>query len=270
MFYHLLGERMFSKALLYVLIATLLHIAFINTGWFDRVTAELGYEMYAERVDSVPFLPFPMPMNTLINFGYTLAGLAWLSTFSKSNDFWGESFCWYSIFYSLIQLARIVYQTQRTAVLDQWITTTIFCHVTLWITSLPSDGIVTRSFRSCNRGAILTVSFLSYFLSLYSDIGFDIALGIHMLIAVRAGYEAHQARGSAQSGAVFGKAVLCCLGFVVLKLADLPLRDYWTPNCFSGHFLSKICDVGQIYYAAELVYVLNGNFASFKQHFARD
>jgi len=250
---------MVARAFLYVLLATVMHVALILTGWFDRVTTELGYEMYAERVDSVPFLPFPMPMNTLINFGYAYAGLSWLPTFSKASDLWGESFCWYSIFYSMMQLARIVYQTQRTAVLDQWITTTIFCHVTLWIISLPScDGIIIRSLRSLNQRAILMVSFLSYFLSLCSEIGFDIALVVHMLVAVRVGYEAHLSGGNDFSGAVFRKAFLCCLGFVVLKVADLPLREYWTPNCFSGHFLSKICDVGQIYYVAEFVHVLTG------------
>ena len=258
---------MVLKALLYVLIATLLHIVLINTGWFDRVTTELGYEMYAEKVDSVPFLQFPMPMNTLVNLGYAYAGAAWLPTFSAANDFWGMSFCWYSIVYSVIQSARIVYQTQRTAVLDQWITTTIFCHVTLWITSLHCGGVVTRTITSFSRKTILLLSFLSYFFSLYSPIGFDIALGIHMVIAVGAGYEAHLARGSDHSAAVFRKAVLCCVGFVVLKLADLPLREYWTPNCLSGHFLSKICDVGQIYYAAELTYVLNvKQIERFKQH----
>ncbi|KAL5264964.1 hypothetical protein ACHWQZ_G005909 [Mnemiopsis leidyi] len=259
---------MLSKALLYVLIATTLHILLINTGWFDHVITELGYEMYAEKVNSVPVLPFPMPFNTLINLGYTLAGAVWLPTFRKTGDFWGESFCWYSIVYSFIQLARIVYQTQRTAVLDQWITTTIFCHVTIWVTSLPSGGVVTNFIRSFSRPVVLLVSFLSYFLSLYIEIGFDVALAVHMVVAVRAGYEAHLVRGNEQSGAVFGKACVCSVGFVVLKLADLPLRDYWTPNCLSGHFLSKICDVGQIYYAAELVYVLNRNLENFRRNFA--
>lgn len=251
------------RAFLYVSLATLAHIVLINTGWFDSVTTELGYEMYAERVHSLPFpsLP-PMPFNTLVNAGYFIVGAAWLPALTRSRDEQGQEFCWYSMFYSGIQLARIVLQTQRAAVLDQWITTTIFCHVTLWISSHPCGGVVTRSLNLVPRPLLLLLSFFSYFLALLFPIGFDISLAAHILLAVTVGLEAHNSRGNSRSSLIFGKAVASCVGFVVLKVLDLPLKEYWTPNCVSGHFLSKLCDVGQIYYAAELVYILNAP----KQH----
>lgn len=246
------------KALCFVLLMNLAHILLINTGVFDGVTAELGYEMYAERVDSIPVLPLPMPLNTLVNFGYFAAGLSWLGTFRHLQDWWGEAFCWYSMVYCFIQLVRIVYQTQRSAVLDQWITTTIFCHVALWITRAPlQHGAWSKQLRCFDYRSVILVSFLSYFLSLTCTVGFEISLAIHMIMAVKVGFEAHQQRGSPLSRDTFIKAMVCCVGFVVLKVADLPFKDYWTPNCLSGHFLSKICDVGQIYFAAKLVFVFN-------------
>ena len=247
-----------AKAACYASLATLLHVAVIQTGVFDSVMTELGFDTYAEEPILFTFLPFQvMPMNTLINFGYFLVGLCWYNTFIKLDDFIGESFCWYSMIYCFIQLVRMLYQTQRSAVLDQWVTTTIFCHVLVWIISVPCDGPVSRFLSKLHPAVIVLVSFMSYFASLISDIGFDVALVVHIVLVICVGIEALKARGDAQSRSTFYRAILCCVGFVVLKLADLPLRDYWTPNCISGHFLSKICDVAQIHYAAKLVWSLN-------------
>ena len=176
------------KALMYVLGVTLAHIIFINMGYFDSVTTELGYEMYAERPDSIPFLNnIPMPMNTFVNFGYFLVGAYWFAVFATEGNFYGECFSWYSMVYCFIQLTRIVYQTQRSAVLDQWITTTIFCHVMVWVTRIPCDGIVTRLVRAVDHRLVILISFFSYFLACVSQIGFDLSLGVHILLAVAVG-----------------------------------------------------------------------------------
>ena len=243
----------------YVLGLTLLHIGLINTGLYDDVSTELGYEMYAEKIYSIPGIPINMPMNTLINFGYLAVGVYWLRLFILRKDFFGESFSWYSIIYTFIQLYRIVFQTQRSAVLDQWITTTIFSHVLVWVTRNQLTGIITSTVQGLGCKVVILVSLLSYSLSLVSLIGFDVSLVMHIFIVVWAAYEVQVSNGNNKTFNSFIKAIMCCFGFVVLKLADLPLREFWTPNCLSGHFLSKICDIGQIYYVAQFVYFIQIN-----------
>eukprot|EP00116_Pleurobrachia_bachei_P019183 sb/3479445/ len=248
---------------LYAFTFTVLHIAAITTGMFDEVTTELGYESYAEKINSIPGLSehVPMPINTLVNIGYFLVGIYWF--FKFRGDFWGEGFATYSMLYSGIQTARMLAQSQRTAVLDQWITTTIFCHAALWIiSSYPegaAKGTITRLVESCGTPPVILVSFLSYVLRLLFYYGFDVSLALHILVAVRVGYEAvcsPALEAGGKSRAVFPKGGVCCVGGVVLRVADLPLREWWTPNCLAGSGLPKICGVGQIHYTAQLLWVM--------------
>ena len=45
------------------------------------------------------------------------------------------------------------------------------------------------------------------------------------------------------------KALLCCAGFVLFKQNDFYLADlHMLFEIFSGHFLSRLCDVYQFYY----------------------
>lgn len=261
---------MVSLSLGYVIVLTFLHLSIIKTGLYDDVYTDLGYENYAERIDSIPGTPVAMPMNTLVNIGYLAVGLYWLRVFIPLKDFYGESFSWYSIVYSIIQLSRILLQTQESAVLDQWITTTIFSHVLIWIASTHcSAGIITNAVQALGNKLVILLSLISYSLSLFFTLGFDASLTVHILLVIGAVLEVQLSHGNSDTMNSLVKALICCAGFVVLKVADLPLREFWTPNCISGHFLSKICDIGQIYYAAQFSYSLK-NYSSRKTIFNKE
>jgi len=249
--------------LLSALLLILPELLVIETGLFDNVITELGYEAYAERPHSLPWLPscVKMPGNLAVNLGYFILGVHWLcyygnlapKTLSLRTVLSGSVFSWLSVLYSFIQGYRILYQSQASAALDQWITLTIFCHVMIWMIGVEECGNDGNHGKECNTVLLYAASFISYFLSLLLDTGFDLALAAHVLIVIVTAVRLQGKYGDVQSRAMFIKGLLCCAGFVILKVLDLPLAAYWTPNVVSGHFLSKVCDVGQMYYVVVLV-----------------
>lgn len=241
-------QDVIKAPLLSALLLILPQLIVIHTGIFDNVVTELGFESYAEK----PIYDI-MPGNLIVNLGYLAIGVYWLRYYgnlapkalSLRTVLSGSVFSWLSVIYTFIQSYRILYQSQDSAVLDQWITLTIFCHVGTWVAGIDDS--------ECYNLLCYTASFLSYFLALLTPIGFELALALHVVLVIVLACKAQGQYGDSESRAVFIKALVCCAGFVVLKVLDLPLADYWTPNVLSGHLLSKVCDVGQIFFVVELV-----------------
>ncbi|ESO95831.1 hypothetical protein LOTGIDRAFT_56839, partial [Lottia gigantea] len=223
-------------------------------GVFKVAKTDIGLEHYAEKQHFKTIFPkwFKMPFNTCINIGYILVGAYWcaITTLSMENKLISvvESYLFYifnisAAYYGAVQTLRILTQRHEFAVLDQWLTLPFFMMVFIW-------GLYLKYGWSPWRAAILmTLSLTSYCLTLLTPYGFEIVLGCHILWAVTGGVLAYQRYPSSHSQLNFILACLFCIGFVILKLLDLHLVQYHTVfTILSGHFLSKICDILQIYY----------------------
>ncbi|XP_051877069.1 transmembrane protein 187 [Pristis pectinata] len=242
------------SAFLHVLLLFGLCIAVTCSGVLDGVWTELGYEHYAER--PVAWLPrsLAMPANSLVNLGYSALGARWLRQEAAGDGYYKDAFAWMVLAYGPVQWARIAWQAQRPAVLDQWLTLPIFAWVPVWAAYLlagEEDGRIRRLPRAL---AVEAASIASYGLALAHRRGFELALGCHIAAAVLAGLAAQRRLGDAVSRRHLLQAVASCVGFVVLKLLDLPLGRLdpglgLLSGPLSGHFLSKLCDLLQIHYS---------------------
>ncbi|XP_064633762.1 transmembrane protein 187-like [Lineus longissimus] len=222
-------------------------------GIFDAATTEIGLEHYGEKpLVSIPWL---MPLNTAVNFGYVVLGLYWIY-FSKKNlptkeQFFFHIFSWFAIIYGPAQLMRFLTQSHHWAIIDQYYTLPIFAWVIPWALHY------TDSYTNQKAILIEIASVLSYVLTLVTPIGFEIALGSHILLVCIIGvncYVKHQSKDALRALIL---AVLNCGGFVVLKLLDLHLpKVHPFFERVSGHFLSKICDCLQIHYTLECFYAM--------------
>jgi hypothetical protein len=63
-------------------------------------------------------------------------------------------------------------------------------------------------------------SVINYSLTLFTDVGFEIALAVHITIAVVGAVQAYQKYPSSDCKYLFIMSLLSCAGFVGLKLLD--------------------------------------------------
>ena len=233
-----------------VLVSFIMMVTIVYSGLFDQVELEIGAENYAEKM----WLPgfSVMPLNTFVNFGYIGLGLYWIE-FAKTSTIQGilkkyDSKLFYSLnimttMYGGVQFMRLATQSVLWSVLDQWCTLPFFAILLVWGLYLRYDWSHSRCL------FIILASISSYSLTLFSKIGFEITLGVHIFSAVTGGVLAYRKYPSDGSLKTFTLAVLFCAGFVGLKLADNLLPKFsFIFNYISGHFLSKICDIYQIHY----------------------
>ncbi|MEE6523291.1 hypothetical protein FKM82_022124 [Ascaphus truei] len=234
----------------HVAVAFTLCLIFASTGMLDTVSTELGYSYYAEK--PVPWLPsfLAMPFNTLVNLGYVLLGMYWLSQEGKAigikdptGHYLRNVFSWMALVYGPVQWVRIWTQAHWAAVLDQWVTFPIFAWALVWCNSI-LENWTTQHFL-----AVEVLSMSSYSLCLLHPQGFEFALGIHILWVFVSGLRLQSRCGDGTSKKYLLLALTSCLGFVGLKLLD-----HWLAQCFmfqrlTGHFWSKVCDVLQFHYA---------------------
>ena len=230
---------------------------------FDEVSTDLELSHYAEKAGwAHGILPewMLLPMNTFVNVGYVVVGAMWMLRVWKhrdnSDNYHFYVFCWMSIIYGHVQCVRIVTRFHWAAVLDQWYTFPIFAWVGVW-----SANISCRARHGCALGWVITTaamlaSVLSYGLALLHELGFEVALGLHILIVVALSWQAHCVAPAAtrkRRERSIAKAIVSCSGFVVLKLADHRLAalcpSFFT--IFSGHFWSKVADFMQIHYTCQ-------------------
>ena len=244
------------RCLAAVLILTAVMCYIVNEDYFSSVKVELGKEHYAEVV--MPSLKrqlpkwFKMPFNTVVNIGYVIMGAAWAGFASaayagkqirETDAIHFYVFNFLSCCYGPIQLLRILTQLHGFAVLDQWYTLPFFMWVFVW-------GLYFSKGWSQFRALVFgLVSVISYSLTLYHTEGFEICLGIHILLAVYGAIVAWQKFPTAKVGYAFIGALISCLGFVVIKLLDHELVKFHRIFKYtSGHFISKIFDIFQIYF----------------------
>lgn len=234
---------------------------------FERVKVELGLEHYAEKGDPSTFLK--MPANASINLGYTLLGLYWLRKVYKLQKKLGDEaflyymFAWMSVFYGFVQFGRIVSQTRLFAVMDQWFTLPFFAWIVCW------NEFVYRGYWQSGRYLIIMrISVLSYFVVFFHDFGFEAVLGLHILAALVYSLrtQCKSGLGTDRSWISLILALVSCVGFVCLKLADHYLAQFSLFQTFTGHFWSKVCDVGQIHFAVNFFKNLETRNAKEKPH----
>lgn len=237
-----------KSALLSVSVPLLICVAVANSRVFERVLVDMSYDHYAER--TVDFLPgfLAMPFNSLINLGYIFMGLYWLCQRTTGNGdpdalYVKDVFAFMAIFYAPVQWVRLATLRRAPAVLDQWVTLPIFAWVPVWC------RFVEQGWRPGYAVVVELVSLLSYSLALTHDLGFEVALGGHIAVAVYKGADAQLRFGTRRSRRYLGLSVLSCLGFVVLKLLDHTLARYRPFQHLTGHFWSKVCDVLQFHYS---------------------
>ncbi|XP_019939447.2 transmembrane protein 187 [Paralichthys olivaceus] len=237
------------SALLHVSLPFLFCVLVANTGLFDGVAVDLSYDHYAERrVESLP--PFlAMPCNCVVNVLYICMGLYWLRSREGEGEqsrYLRQVFALMAILYAPVQWTRLAVLRRAPAVLDQWFTLPIFAWVPVWI------GFIERGpdkWRASHAAALEACSLLSYGLTLVHELGFEVALGCHVALAVFMGMRVQRTHGDRRTGAYLQLAVLSCAGFVLLKLLDHWLARYRLFQRFTGHFWSKVCDVLQFHFS---------------------
>lgn len=236
-------------ALLHVSLLFALCAALASTRLFEDVAVDVTYAHYAERpVANMPAI-LAMPCNCLINLGYVCVGLYWLRGRDgepRQSRYMREAFALMAIFYGPVQWVRLATLRRAPAVLDQWITLPIFAWVSAWI------GVTERlpeNVRLSHVAAVEFASILSYGLALVHELGFEVALGLHVAITVYKGLRVQGTHGDTRSLGFLRLAVCSCAGFVVLKLLDHWLAQFQLFQRFTGHFWSKVCDVLQFHYS---------------------
>ncbi|KAG8513824.1 Transmembrane protein 187 [Galemys pyrenaicus] len=251
-----------GQALLHVFVATCFCAATVHTGLFAGVSVQVGYEHYAEA--PVAGLPacLTMPFNSVVNLAYVLLGLHW---FQRSTGSLGSAaerlrlrylkgvFASMALIYGPLQWLRIATQAHPAAVLDQWVTLPIFAWPVVWCLYL-DRGWMPHLFL-----AIEGLSLSSYGLALLHPCGFEVALGVHIATAVGQALRVYWRQGSTASGTYLALAVLCCLGFMGLKLYDHELARWCLFQRLTGHFWSKVCDVLQFHFALLFLMSLNAH-----------
>lgn len=252
-------QSLIVQSFLHVVVGGALIALSVLKGHFDSVNIEIGLSQYAEtlywgRNELVPAW-LPMPANTVVNLGYILIGFYWLlkirSIHLKSNSYLDDSdaymfysFCWMSILYGPVQCGRILTQHRILAILDQWYTLPIFVWIAAW--SLH----VLRGWNSFHLISIVSISISTYFLTTITNAGFDIALTIHIILVAFCAVAVYKRHPERKTLTVFYKGLVCCAGFVFLKLLDATLAEFSSFfGYLSGHFWSKIADFLQIHYA---------------------
>lgn len=237
-----------KAALIHVTVPFIICIALANTTLFDDVKVDLTYDHYAEKtVDHLPFF-IAMPFNSLINIAYMLMGLFWLLKYKDMHEtaedrYMRQVFAFMAVFYAPVQWTRLAVLMRAPAVLDQWLTLPIFAFVPIWLSFLAD--------KSTKKYALMLemCSVLSYGLAIKFESGFEAALGCHVLLAVYKGIQVQLRLGNHRTFRYLVLAVLCCAGFVVLKLLDHWLAQFWLFQRVTGHFWSKVCDVLQFHYS---------------------
>ena len=229
----------------------------VMCGHFDNVNVDIGSEHYAEL--PWPYLKeltpwMPMPANTLVNLGYFAIGLMWISHinsnqlkwgFTNSDTYYFYSFAWMSILYGVVQSTRIITQNLQVSILDQWYTLPIFSWVCVWCCYILFGRNAFRDF------VIVFTSSTSYVLSLFMWYGFELALGCHVILAISLSLFMQCKFNNSNPVRYLILSVLCCCGFVFLKVADHHLPNIHPVFSYlTGHFWSKIADFLQFHYVS--------------------
>jgi len=229
----------------------------------DGVQVNLGLDYYAESMSPLSCAWLPMPFNTVVNVGYIAVGIFWIlrvrSLLSRDRLAVDEAyllyvFAWMILLYGPVQLVRIVTHWRVAGILDQWYTLPIFA----WV-GVSCRQIAGRTSGKCDVLSV-TVSVASYGLAVLYTYGFEVALAAHIVIVVAQAWWVVQRSTASEfhrqrCWTAFIRAVICCIGFVSLKLSDWHLlRMLPIPFALlTGHFWSKVADFMQAHYACQFL-----------------
>lgn len=230
---------------MHVLVPLLLCVILVNTDVFDAVPVDTSYAHYAEkRVAQMPAF-LAMPFNCLVNLGYPVVGIYWLRwrTENRTAAYMKDVFALMALIYGPLQWVRLATLRRAPSVLDQWVTLPIFAWVPVWCRVIV-----------CGWSARLALlvefcAILSYSAVLFCSRGFELLLGVHITVAVLHAASLQRTSGDRVSLRYFSLAALSCAGFVLLKLLDHKLAQFWIFQNLTGHFWSKVCDVLQFHYS---------------------
>ena len=245
-----------GKAFFLVAFGLLVITLLVFSGGFDAAKTETGLKHYAERKS--PFLKsllpkwVKMPLNTAVNIGYLIFGAYWCAVVfamqCRSDIRESEALLFYvfnimACFYGPVQTLRILIDKHRFAILDQWVTLPFFMWVFVWSLSYRGKYNIYVAY------VVMCASISSYVLTLYTPIGFEFSLGLHIWCAMSGALLVYRTYRTSNAHWPFLGAMLSCSGFVILKLLDLYLPTIHPMfTHISGHFLSKIADVLQIHF----------------------
>lgn len=252
------------KAFLSVVLPSCSIFYLVYMGLFDEVFTENGIEHYAERpsLGMKAILPkwIKMPLNCAINFGYVIMSAYWCACTSTAFEakrinsldaYVSYVFNFMAFCYGPVQLLRVLTQLHSFAVLDQWCTLPFFMWVFVWGNYLTSGWDIVFVIQ------YMVFSIGSYALTLWVNVGFEIALAVHVIIAIVGALVVYQKYPSSDCRYPFIMSIICCCGFVGLKLLDLELPKFHPIfTKISGHFLSKIADIYQIHYVNRYFFTL--------------
>jgi len=260
-------DNTLAASLLHVVLGATVIATFVlmSASFMDCVQVNLGLHHYAESLSplSTPWLP--MPLNAIVNFGYVAVGIFWIlrvyrlltnGAISADEAYLMYVFACMAVLYGPVQLIRIITHHRLAGILDQWYTLPIFAWVGV---SCQQIGRTSRKLEVCSIGLIMTLSVTSYGLAVLHSRGFEVALGAHICGVVAEAWRVQRLalteHDRQRQLSAFIRAVVCCTGFVTLKLADWYLVHHF-PMLFavlSGHFWSKIADFLQIHYACQFI-----------------
>lgn len=260
------ADNALAVSLLHVALGAALIVTFVLMAGrcMDAVEVDLGLHHYAESLSPLSTAWLPMPFNTIVNVGYIAVGIFWVLRVGNGALPADEAYlmyvvAWMLVVYGPVQLIRIVTHWRAAGILDQWLTLPIFAWVGV---SCREIGRTSDRLDVCRVGLIMTLSVTSYGLAVVHRRGFEVALGAHICGVVVQAWRVFR-RSSAvselyqrrQLSAAFTRALLCCVGFVALKLADWYLvRQLPMPFAvLSGHFWSKIADFMQAHFACRFL-----------------
>lgn len=237
------------------LLPELLMCAVIYSGFFASAYVEIGEEYFAEKMVPTwePYLPkwLKMPFNTCVNVGYVILGAAWCAIvsvalrnkhLSSTDAFFFYFFNFMSCIYGPISALRILTQMHGFAIMDQWYNMPFVMWVLIW-------GLYLRFGWSTWRSMFLYwLSFGSFIIVLHNNMGFEIELGVHTILAVVGAVVAWTRHSQAKVRTTCLISLISIVGFLAFKMFDLDLVKYHVIFQYvSGHFLSKIFDISQLY-----------------------
>jgi len=273
------ADNTLTLSLLHVVLgsASIATCVLLAGSWMDSVQVHLGLDHYAESLSPLSTTWLPMPFNAVVNVGYVAVGVFWI-LHVRNNAAWmmraDEAYlmyvlAWMLVLYGPVQLVRILSHWRAAGILDQWFTLPIFAWVGVACYEIGGrigGGQSDDGLDFSRVELIVMLSVTSYGLALVFRRGFELALAAHIFGVVAQAWRVCH-RGSSSSATMselhrrrqlrpaFVKAVLCCIGFVTLKLADWPLV-HQLPVPFavlSGHFWSKVADFLQAHFACRFL-----------------
>jgi len=260
-------------------------VVLLSGSSMDDVEVHLGLQHYSESLSPFSSTWLPMPLNAIVNIGYVAVGIFWIlrvrgfrtrDAVSVDDAYMICVLAWMLVVYGPVQLVRIVTHWRVAGILDQWYTLPIFAWVGI---SCRIIGQPSGQHSVWLVGIVMTASLSSYGLTLLHRYGFEVALAAHITGVVAQAWWVHQ-RSLAEREVdrqkrqtAFFRAVVCCAGFVSLKLADWHLaRLFPIPFAiFTGHFWSKVADFMQAHYSFQFLEAcmparLNSNTGIFYDH----